>query len=144
MSEATRVWTRESVLDLLENNDRAVVSALKVLYSRQTTDEQQIGATKESNGRGFNARDAAVLTDIAQKLPRYNDRMTHRQILLVRGRLRKYVGQLLEEIELKGGMVDKRVQSKPKLQQSVTDDESVAPIETPAPAVEPRPFGAWA
>jgi hypothetical protein len=112
-----KVWTREMVLNLLARSDTAVVRALQTLYARQTADEQQDKTTRVRNGRGFNARDAAVLTDIAQKLPRYDNRMTERQLALVRGRIRKYAGQLLDEVEAKGGLVDRRAHI------SVTDDD---------------------
>ena len=119
MTEMTqpKVWTRDGVLDLLARSDTAVVRALQTLYARQTADERQDKATRVRNGRGFNARDAAVLTDIAQKLPRYDNRMTERQLALVRGRIVKYAGQLLDEIEAKGGLVARRPL------QSVTDEE---------------------
>lgn len=121
IADRVKIWTRESVLELLDRNDKAVVQALKTLAARQTSDELESKTTKIRNGRGFNARDAAVLTDIAAKLPRYGDHLTQRQLVLVRGRIRKYVGQLLEEIELKGGIVERKPQLAPR-QQSVTTD----------------------
>lgn len=133
-----KVWNRESVVSLLDRSDKAVVAALKTLLARQTNEERQAGITKESNGRGFNARDAAILTDIAEKLPRYGDRLTERQLLLVRGRIRKYAGQLLEEIELKGGIVDHKREAKaPAPKESVTPEQVAAPAAAPA-------WGAWA
>jgi hypothetical protein len=135
-----QVWTREAVLDLLDRSDKAVVQALKTLAARQTTDELETKTTKIRNGRGFNARDAALLTDIASKLPRYNDHMTPRQLLLVRGRIRKYVGQLLEEIELKGGVVERKSQPA----KSVTDDDDLVDVDALAERALEESNSAWA
>jgi hypothetical protein len=139
MTEVTQtVWTRASVLALLESSEAATVRALKVIASRQTPAETQEMKTTVRNGRGFNARDANILTDIASKLPRYGDHLTQRQLLLVRGRLRKYVGQLLEAIEEKGGKVDYKREKSVSGEQ--TEDQ---PQETVQAAPQGYRFGAW-
>jgi hypothetical protein len=104
-SVETKVWRQADILDLLERNDAAVVRGLKLIYARQTAGEQASLSTREHNGRGFTALDAPFLSDIARKLPRYNDHMTPRQMFKVRLKLKKYWKQLLEEIETKGGSV---------------------------------------
>ena len=98
-----KIWDKAAVVELLETNDRAVVKAIKGLYARQTASEQSRQTTIEHNGRGFNSRDAGFLSDIARKLPRYNDNMTRRQLAASRKMLRKYWRQLLEMIEEQGG-----------------------------------------
>ena len=100
-----KVWTKDSVIDLLDRNDKAVVSAIKGLYARQTEGEKASRNAVVLNGRGFNSKDAPFLSDIAKKLPRYNDNMTIRQKAASRKMLRKYWRQLLEMIEEKGGVV---------------------------------------
>lgn len=99
-----KVWNKEAIVELLNTNDRAVVRAIKVLYARQTADEQSAEHTKHRNGVGFNGPDAAFLSSIAKALPRYNDRMTVRQIAKARRMLPKYWRQLLEEIESRQGV----------------------------------------
>ena len=99
-----KVWNKEAIVDLLMTNDRAVVRAIKVLYARQTEDEQRAEQTKHTNGVGFNGPDAAFLSSIAKALPRYNDRMTPKQIAKARKMLPKYHRQLLEEIERRQGV----------------------------------------
>jgi hypothetical protein len=94
-----KVWNKEAIVELLMTNDRAVVRAIKVLYARQTADEQRAEQTKHVNGVGFNGPDAAFLSSIAKALPRYNDRMTPKQIAKARKMLPKYHRQLLEEIQ---------------------------------------------
>lgn len=146
MSETAQqmVWTRESVLELLDRNDKAVVQALKTLAARQTSDELESKTTKIRNGRGFNARDAAVLTDIAAKLPRYGDHLTQRQLVLVRGRIRKYVGQLLEEIELKGGIIERKPQLTAREKSVTTDCEPEPNVDELAERALEESNSAWA
>lgn len=106
VNQQSKVWTREAVVALLLSSKAAVVRAIKQLHARQTADEQQTRTTKERNGRGFNANDAPFLSDIAKKLPRYNDNMTPRQLAKARRMLPKYARQLLEIIQENGGVVD--------------------------------------
>jgi hypothetical protein len=110
MDTQVKVWRKDDVLELLARTDatgkKAVVNAIKGLYARQTEDERSDKTTRVSNGRGFNAKDARFLSDIAQKLPRYRDNMTDRQLYVARKMLRKYWRQLLEIIQEKGGVVE--------------------------------------
>jgi hypothetical protein len=107
MSEvAQKVWNRASIVALLDANAAAVSKGLWKLYQRQTSTEQAIDGTVERNGRGFTSHDAPFLSDIAKRLPRYDYRLTARQLAHVRPKLRKYWRQFLEEIEAAGGQVD--------------------------------------
>ena len=58
--------TKTKIIALLASNPRAVERALVALYHRQTVDEQRTSTTKESNGVGFNARDAEYATYLAR------------------------------------------------------------------------------
>jgi hypothetical protein len=58
--------TKSQIISLLASNNRAVERALVALYHRQTVDEQRTSTTKESNGVGFNARDAEYATYLAK------------------------------------------------------------------------------
>lgn len=100
-----KVWNREAVHQLLETNAVALSRAILTIYARQTAAEKASGSTVEHNGRGFSGRDAAFLSDIAQKLPRYENRLTPRQRAKVLPLMKRYWRQLLEEIEAKGGEV---------------------------------------
>jgi hypothetical protein len=101
-----RIWTRESLIKLLETSNLGCGKALYGLFQRQTAAEQAQNQTVEHNGRGFNGKDAEWLSDIAKKLPRYDYRMTPRQHKAVARALKKYCRQLLEIIEERGGKVD--------------------------------------
>jgi len=119
-----KTWTREDVIDLLDASPKAVAKAIIQLYARQTADEQVTKDTKERNGRGFNSNDAPFLSDIAVKLPRYNNHMTPRQLAAARKMLRKYARQLLEIIEENGGVVDFGKARKSESAKSSEDDET--------------------
>ncbi len=71
--------TRESIIALLERNDKAVGRALMVLKNNQTYDEQQIKDSKWSNGIGFTKSDAAPGTGMAMFFEQ-NGRLTDRQL----------------------------------------------------------------
>lgn len=88
---------RDQILHSLATNQRAIEKALVLLYRRQTVDEQQAKQTRCINGRGFNAADASVLTVYAEHILSGRtlsdgdyDEAGHR--------LRKYVGQLEDEV----------------------------------------------
>ena len=93
-----RVWTAKEIADRLEKSDVMVERSLLQLYHRQTADEANSNATIEDNGVGFNAFDAAFLTDVARWVEQSTypegQRLTPRQLPHVRRGLRKYVGQL--------------------------------------------------
>ena len=95
MESTRQPWKKGEILELLDSNDKAVCRALVRLYERQTETEKEAGTTKERNGRGFNGRDAAILTSIAQFYGR-TGYLSRRQVDLVRKKIVKYVGQLVE------------------------------------------------
>ncbi len=57
--------TKEAIVKMLKEDDRAVVRALLVLNERQTTDEQLSEATRYLNGRGFRPCHARMGTSMA-------------------------------------------------------------------------------
>lgn len=88
-----RVWTKQEIADLIQNDDRVLYRALKRLYGEQTSTEQVSGETRERNGVGFNGADANFLTSIAQFLIK-NGFLTDKQKVITRKKLTKYAGQL--------------------------------------------------
>lgn len=135
MDMQVKVWRKDDVLALLDTSDRAVVNAVKGLYARQTEIEQTDKTTRIANGRGFNAKDAPFLSDIAIKLPKYSDRMTPKQLEVARKMLRKYWRQLLELIHEKGGVVEFPTSLKREIADSalnpVEDADAVEASEMP-------------
>jgi hypothetical protein len=111
-TQEAKVWNKESIQHLLDSNDEAVSKALMTIYARQTAAEKASQATVEHNGRGFTGTDAEFLSSIASRLPGYGYRLTARQLPHVRRKMRKYWRQLLDEVKLRGGAVDRKVRRK--------------------------------
>lgn len=94
--------TKESIIQLLKTNDKAVCRALLVLNQRQTTDEQRTEETKYRNGQGFRPCHARMGTSMAEFYTR-NGYLTSKQISYWRSttksgksRIEIYAGQLTQ------------------------------------------------
>lgn len=57
--------TKEQIIEVLRNNDRAVARALVLLNNRQTSEERIQGRVTVADGRGFNAAHAKRGTGMA-------------------------------------------------------------------------------
>lgn len=95
--------SKQSIVKLLQQNDKAVGRALVVLTNRQTADEQASEHTRYLNGRGFRPCHARMGTSMAKFFQR-NGYLTPKQIAYWRVldktgamRIGIYAGQLLEE-----------------------------------------------
>ena len=88
-----RVWEEEEIRELVQTNDKVLYGALKKLYAEQTADEKRSGETKERNGRGFNGRDAQILSSFAEFLNRAGF-LTPKQKAVARRKMIKYTKQL--------------------------------------------------
>lgn len=71
--------SKEKIVELLKNDDRAVIRALLVLNNRQTNDEQSQEQTRYRNGRGFRPCHARVGSSMAKFFLR-NNYLTAKQI----------------------------------------------------------------
>lgn len=94
--------TKESIVNLLRTNDRAVGRALVALYERQTYAERNSERTIEFNGVGFTGVDGGVGASMAKAFMKY-DSLTPKQVAYWRKtnkngvmRIGKYWRQLLE------------------------------------------------
>jgi len=88
--------TKEQMKEWLETAPKPrLANALVNLYERQTLDEQSAQMTKYHNGVGFSACDAEILSSLAEWWARKNF-FTDKQANLVRRKLKKYCGQLVE------------------------------------------------
>jgi hypothetical protein len=95
------------IIQLLENNDKAIIRALIVLNERQTRDEQASEDTKYNNGVGFTPADAKMGTSMAEFYTR-RGYLTDKQIEYWKKpdrkgvlRICKYAGQLLDAAKAK-------------------------------------------
>jgi hypothetical protein len=63
--EPSMIPSKNQIVELLRDNDRALYRALVVLNQRQTADERASETTRYTNGRGFNAAHAKRGTSMA-------------------------------------------------------------------------------
>jgi hypothetical protein len=92
-----KVWNPDAIKNLLRHSDKAVVRALVQIWQRQTYQEKNKECATESNGRGFTAPDAFVLSHYA-KAAADGQSLTIGEIEYCRPRLMKYTRQLMEVI----------------------------------------------
>lgn len=102
------MFTQDQIKTNIQTNISWTIRTLEVLYSRQTTDEQTTLRTRHQNGRGFNGRDAEILTSFynqIQKRKQYNNPvlLSEKQLHICQKLLPKYWRQIQEEINLKQG-----------------------------------------
>ena len=113
--------TKESIIKLLETDDKAVCRALVVLTRRQTEDEKASEQTRYRNGRGFRPCHAVMGTSMAKQIERKNRlELSPKQIAYWRVRDKTgsmrigiYAGQLLEEAEEKAKRIAANNAAKP-------------------------------
>jgi hypothetical protein len=126
--------TKQEIVQLLAENDKAVARALIVLNERQTTDEQRTQATRVHNGRGFKPCHARMGTSMAQFYQR-NKYLSPKQLaywrkLDKRGTMRIacYWAQLLEVAQAKAKQVlddeiaMKRAEAEDERQRDLEDE----------------------
>ena len=101
------MFTKESIVQLLATNDKAVCRALVVLTARQTTDEQSSEQTRYLNGRGYRPCHARMGASMSKFFERQGY-LTPKQVAYWRMkdktgsmRIGIYAGQLLEEAQEK-------------------------------------------
>jgi hypothetical protein len=94
--------TKQEIVNLLSNNDKAICRALVVLTARQTVDEKRDEHTKYANGRGYRPCHARMGTSMSEFYTR-NGYLSPKQIAYWRRpmkggkmRIEIYAGQLLE------------------------------------------------
>lgn len=92
--EARPDVAKEIVRAKILSDDKWLEHALLALYSKQTTEEQKQQMTKDENGRGFNGRDAELLSSFAKQL-KERGWLSNKQKAICRRWLMKYAGQLV-------------------------------------------------
>jgi hypothetical protein len=90
-----RIFQIHAVQPNDERNNRRICNMLIAMYERQTDGEQSTHTTNVTNGIGFNAIDAQILSSIAEF---YNERkfVTQKQMSVVAKKLQRYKRQLLQ------------------------------------------------
>ena len=88
-------WNKASIQALLDENDRAVLRAVLVIFERQTAVEQASHSTQLHNNRGFTAVDAEFGSSLAVQIQRSGS-LSPKQMLYARKMMKKYHRQLAE------------------------------------------------
>ena len=92
-----KVWSKESIQELLDRNDEAVIRAMLEIYNRQTTDEQKYQDTHLYNSVGFTGVDANIMSSFTEYYKKYN-KLSPKQMAIARKKMKKYWSQLLDSI----------------------------------------------
>lgn len=95
-----KTYTKTQILEnyrsqISTNRNDAALKSLIIIYNFQTSVEKEDQETKCSNGRGFGAFDAKILTDLAEKYLTYH-KLRPNQLAIVQKKMVKYVGQLFD------------------------------------------------
>jgi len=105
----TTYTSKEQLTTAMRNqitgSDAQALKALKRIYEYQTAQEKRIGDTCEYNGVGFNGHDAKVLSDMAQ-LSLRGVNLSEKQMRLIKARIGKYAGQLVN-LSISKGLIRK-------------------------------------
>jgi len=86
-------YSKEDMKKLLETRDDAVVRAIVVLYTYQTTEEQKCKQTMLYNNVGFNGADSKILSSFAEQINK-GYKLSPKQMNLAKRKIMKYAGQL--------------------------------------------------
>jgi len=140
--------TKEKIIELLKNDDRAVARALVVLTARQTSDEQASEQTRYLNGRGYRPCHARMGASMSKFFER-NGYLSAKQIAYWRAKDRTgsmrigiYAGQLLEEAQIKAAKKAAAAPSPlPGLTGSAFRLPPAADVPTDAPSELDRDYG---
>ena len=95
VTASPKIWTKEEILHLIKTNEMMVGKSLLKLYGKQTPDEQAAHSTRYQNKVGFNGVDANFLSSLAEFYDKYG-RLSEKQLVYARKKLRKYAVQLVK------------------------------------------------
>ena len=90
-----KIWTREEIETMIQNQDAAVERAMVAIWERQTADEQETQGTRHHNGRGFAAWSARSGTYYANWV-RSGRHLTGKHLVKARKIALHHAGQLTD------------------------------------------------
>jgi len=97
-------WTKEMLLQGLQDNPWVVIRSIELLYTKQTEDEKAAGLTRHDNGVGFNGVDSPFMSSLAAQITnwrrtdngkKYKRPLSDKQVSKAAPKLVKYSNQLL-------------------------------------------------
>ena len=90
---AVKMWKKEEIRTMLDENNRAALRGLAVIHSLQTESEKASRSAQIWNGVGWSGVDAEIMTNLYEWHERYG-RFSQKQWALVHRKIRRYAGQL--------------------------------------------------
>ena len=102
---ATLANARLMIRDNMAENDQWLTRGILAIYERQTADEQTQEQTRYSNGIGFGATDAEILSSFAKQLLK-GWTLSAKQMQVARRCMAKYSGQLARIVREKHAPVN--------------------------------------
>lgn len=95
-----KIWTEESIVELLIKSDRAVERGILAIYALQTESEKNSQTTNQHNNIGFSGADASSGSYYAEWLNSGN-KLTGKHLDKARKMVIKYSKQLLQIVNTK-------------------------------------------
>ena len=89
----SKVWIKEEIKELLNNNQKAVLKGIIVIYNLQTEDEKAHSETNHNNGIGFSGIDANIMSSFAEQIIKRGF-LSNKQMDIAKKKILKYAGQL--------------------------------------------------
>jgi len=89
------MWRKETIQELLEKNDTAVLRAVLAIYDRQTEDEKDIRGTRHLNSVGYSGVDGEIMSSFARQIQKRNS-LSPKQMVIARKKMKRYWRQLVE------------------------------------------------
>lgn len=90
-----KIWKKEEIRELLDDNDNAVLRGILVIYSLQTEEEKKRDETLEHNGVGFSGVDSTFMSSLAKWILQHGG-LSEKQMHYGRKKIKKYARQLAD------------------------------------------------
>lgn len=90
-----RIWTPNTIKDLLERSDKAVIRGMNEIFRFQTLDEQNYETTMYYNTVGFSGAHAEIMSSLA-KFYESRKYLSPKQMVVARKIIKRYAGQLIK------------------------------------------------
>jgi hypothetical protein len=92
-----KIWSKETIQELLDTNGNAVYRAMVQIYDKQTAEEQQCQDTHLYNSVGFTGVDAEIMSSFTEYYNKWG-KLSPKQMIIARKKMKKYWKQLLDVI----------------------------------------------
>ena len=90
-----KAWDKESLRELLQTNDVAVLKGMVRIFDYQTSHEKAAEGTIDNNSVGFSGVDGHIMSSFARQYQQRGS-LSPKQMVIARKKMTKYVGQLLK------------------------------------------------